>query len=81
MNPWVLAYQGMRTLKWLLWASFVGHSLYFAYDRAPHLNAFGHLTPATEYIMFGLPLAAMLAGFLELMLRDRAHPTKILSQR
>jgi surfactin synthase thioesterase subunit len=81
MSPWVLAYQGMRTLKWLLWASFVGHSLYFMYDRAPHLTPFGHLTDATAFAMFGLSMGAVVAGFLELMLRDRAHPTKILSKR
>jgi hypothetical protein len=81
MNAWVLAYQLMRALKWLLWASFVGHSLYFMYDRAPHLTQFGHLTNATAFAMFGLSLAAVIAGLLELMLRDYAHPTKVLSQR
>jgi hypothetical protein len=81
MNGWVLAYQFVRALKWLLWASFVGHSLYFMYDRAPHLTQFGHLTNPTAFAMFGLSLGAIGAGLLELMLRDKAHPTKVLSQR
>jgi hypothetical protein len=77
---WLLAYQFMRALKWLLWASFVGHSLYFMYDRAPHLTQFGHLTNATAFAMFGLSMAAVIAGLLELMLRDKAYPSKALSR-
>jgi hypothetical protein len=78
---WLVAYQFMRVLKWLLWASFVGHSLYFVYDRTPHLTQFGHLTNGTAFAMFGLSMAAVIAGLLELMLRDKAHPSKALSQR
>jgi hypothetical protein len=33
---------------------------------------FGHLTYATEAFIFGLPLAAVLMGFFELMMRERA---------
>jgi hypothetical protein len=71
---WLAAYQFMRALKWLLWAGFVGHSLYFVYDRAPHLTQFGHLTNATAFLMFGLSMAAVVAGLFELMCRDRAYP-------
>ena len=78
---WLVAYQFMRALKWLLWASFIGHSLYFMYDRAPHLTQFGHLTNATAFAMFGLSMAAVIAGLLELMLRDKAYPSEALSQR
>jgi hypothetical protein len=70
----VAAYQLMRILRWLLWIGFVGHSLYFVYDRAPHLTQFGHLTMGTELAMFGLALGGILAGLLELMLRDWAYP-------
>ena len=51
-----VAHQLMRALKWGLWIAFVAFSLYFVYDRAPHLDQFGHLTLSSE-IMFGLPLA------------------------
>jgi hypothetical protein len=78
---WVTGYQCMRILKWLLWAGFAGHSLYFAYDRAPHLTKFGHLTNATAFLMFGLSLGAVVTGLLELMLRDRAYPSRRLDQR
>jgi hypothetical protein len=70
---WIAAYQFMRLMKWLLWIGFVGHSLYFMYDNTPHLDSFGHLTVKTELVMFGLPLAAVIAGLLPLMFRDRAY--------
>ena len=70
---WVAAYQCMRLLKWLLWSGFVGYSLFFMYDRAPHLTSFGHLTLNAELFMLGLPLAAVIAGLFQLMLRDRAY--------
>jgi hypothetical protein len=81
MNAWILAYQFMRALKWLLFASFVGQSLYYVYDPRPHLDQFGHLTLATELGMFGLPLAATAAGLFELMFRDKAYPDRILARR
>jgi hypothetical protein len=71
----------MRALRWLSLAGFFGFSLYFVLDRAPHLTQFGHLTLKADFIMFGLPLAAVVAGLFELMLRDKAYPTNVLSQR
>jgi len=72
----VAAYQLMRILRWLLWIGFVGHSLYFVYNRAPHLTQFGHLTLRTEITMFGLALGGIFAGLLELMMRDYAYPAR-----
>jgi polyferredoxin len=68
---WGAAYQLMRALKWLLWAGFLGYSLYFVLNPAPHLTQFGHLTLQADIAMFGLPLAAVAAGLFELMFRDR----------
>jgi hypothetical protein len=42
-------------------------------DRAPHLTSFGHLTLTAELFMLGLPLAAVIAGLFQLMLRDSAY--------
>jgi hypothetical protein len=70
----ILAYQLVRALKWLIWLGFVGYSLYFIQDRSPHLNQFGHLTISTEMMMFGLPLAAIVVGMLQLCLWDLAYP-------
>ena len=74
MNAWVAARQFARIVKWLLWAGFLGYSLYFVSDRAPHLNQFGNLSGRTELILFGLPILAVVAGLLELMFREKATP-------
>jgi hypothetical protein len=63
----------MRIVRWGLWIGFLVYSAYFVFDRAPHLTQFGHLKLYAEIFMFGLPLGAVTAGFLELMFRDRAH--------
>ena len=65
------AWQATRILRWALWLGFIGYSLYFISNRAPHLTQFGHLKHSAEIFMFGLPLAAVAAGFLELALGGR----------
>jgi hypothetical protein len=46
-----------------------------------HLDQFGHLTYRTEAFMFGLPLAAIFMGFIEMMMRERAGlPTPTFSR-
>jgi hypothetical protein len=32
----------LRTLRWLLWAAFLGFSLMFWLDRPSYVNQFGH---------------------------------------
>jgi hypothetical protein len=71
---WIAAYQTIRVLKWLLRLGFLGLSLHYVLNRAPYIDQFGQLTLTADVIMFGLPLAAMAAGLLELMLRDRVYP-------
>jgi cbb3-type cytochrome oxidase subunit 1 len=71
MNGCVVAWKSARILRWAFWLSTIGYSLYFVSDRGPHLNQFGHLNHITEFLMFGLPAAAVIAGFLELMFRER----------
>ena len=61
-----------RALRWLTWLVFLGWSIYFWIDRAPHLNSFGHLLRYNEAIWFGSGCAAVFMGFLELMARERA---------
>jgi hypothetical protein len=77
---WVAVYQFLRLVKWLLWASVVGYSLYFLSDPTPHLGRLGHLATSTEFLMFGLPMAAVIAGIFELMVRDRAYPRLVLDR-
>jgi hypothetical protein len=61
-----------RYARWLLWLAALGYAIEFLLHRADHLNSFGNLLLTTEFWMFFLPLAAILAGCLELMMRDRA---------
>jgi hypothetical protein len=44
IEAWIAARQFARIMKWLLWASFLGFSLYVMYNRAHHINHFGHPT-------------------------------------
>ena len=66
-----VAWKAMRIVRWALWLGFVGYCLYFVSNRAPHLTQFGHLKHSAEIFMFGLPLAAVFAGFMELALGGR----------
>jgi hypothetical protein len=61
-----------RSLRWLLWLGFIAYSGEFVAHQPNHMNEFGNLLPTTEALMFGLPLAAVVAGLFELMMRDRA---------
>lgn len=72
MNSKIAAWRFCRAMRWLAWIVFFGWSAYFAWDKAPHLNSFGHPLLYTEAAFFGLGIAAIFIGFLELMMRDRA---------
>jgi hypothetical protein len=72
MNPAIACWLFFRLVRWMAWATLLGFSFYFVQDRAPHLTSFGHLLHSTEMIMFGSGLVAVFAGFLELMMRERA---------
>jgi hypothetical protein len=61
-----------RVLRWILWLSAIAYYVEFTLHRHGHLNQFGHLLHTTEFWMFGLPVAAIFAGFFELMMRERS---------
>jgi len=72
MGPWTrIAWVTFRVVRWALWGVTAAYYLHFFMYRENHLNAFGHLLTTTELWMFGLPLASVFAGFLELMMRNR----------
>ncbi len=60
-----------RCLRWLLWIATAAYYTEFFVYRSDHLDSFGHLLTTTEFWMFGLPIAAIFAGFFELMMRER----------
>ena len=61
-----------RIARWALWFATVVYYCLFLADTDSHLDQFGHLTYRTEAFMFGLPLAAIFMGFIEMMMRERA---------
>jgi len=62
----------LRLLRWLLWAAFLGFCLMFWLDRPSYVNQFGHLLMWVEAVMFGLPVAAVFVGFMEMVMREKA---------
>ena len=72
MNPAVMTWLAFRLARWLLWIGFLGCGLHYLMYPESHLDQFGHLNLRTEIAMFGLGIAAVFAGFLELMMRERA---------
>jgi hypothetical protein len=67
----------LRTLRWLLWAAFLGFSLMFWLDRPSYVNQFGHLLMWVEAVMFGLPVAAVFVGFMEMVTREKAGIVRV----
>jgi hypothetical protein len=61
-----------RVLRCGFWLATAVYYFMFARSQADYLTPFGHLMTRTELWMFGLPLAAVFLGFMELMMRERA---------
>jgi hypothetical protein len=72
MNPALMTWLTLRILRWLLWLGFLAYGLHYLIYPEGHLDQFGHLRLSTEVALFGLGTAAVFAGFLELMMRERA---------
>jgi hypothetical protein len=72
MNAAVSVWLFFRVLRWASWLAFLAVGGIYLSDPLAHLNSFGHLTPAMEFAMFGTGLAAMAAGLIEMMMRERA---------
>ena len=71
MSAWLVAWRVARILRWAFWLGFLGFCLYFISDRTPHFSPLGQLAHHAEAFLFGLPLAAVIAGFMELLCRER----------
>jgi hypothetical protein len=71
MSVPVAAWLFFRCLRWLLWIATAAYYTEFYVHRSDYLNSFGHISPATEFWMFALPVAAIFAGFFELMMREK----------
>ncbi len=73
MNAAIVTWLILRISRWLLWVALFALSIHFNAYPESHLDAYGHLLLTTELTMFGLAEAAVFAGFLELMMRERAR--------
>jgi hypothetical protein len=62
----------LRVSRWALWLAFLGYCFYVYAFREGQYNQFGHLPFSTELTIFGLATAAVFAGLLEMMMRERA---------
>ena len=81
MNAWFVAWQAARILRWAFWLALLAYSVYFVSDRTPHFNSFGQLRLHAEAVLFGLPLSAVVAGFMELLCRGRVSGDMAPAQR
>jgi hypothetical protein len=72
MRPVFTAWLAFRALRWIGWLGFLGYSIAFFVNPQSHFDSFGQLHHTTEAAMFGFSLVAIFAGFLELMMRERA---------
>ena len=62
----------LRISRWLLWLGFFAYCFYVNYFWADLVNQFGHLPFYVEVLIFGLANAAVFAGLLEMMMREKA---------
>jgi hypothetical protein len=72
MNVGKATWQLLRVSRWALWLAFLGYCFYVYAFREGQYNQFGHLPISTELTIFGLATAAVFAGLLEMMMRERA---------
>jgi hypothetical protein len=72
MNVGKATWQLLRVSRWALWLAFLGYCFYVYAFREGQYNQFGHLPFSTELTIFGLATAAVFAGLLEMMMRERA---------
>jgi hypothetical protein len=72
----MIGLMALRSLRWALWLTYLGYSVYFVLHRTIFFNSLGHLLPSSELVLFGLPGAAVFVGFMELMLREKLGISK-----
>lgn len=70
-NTGFAVWMALRIVRWASWIAFLAYSLAVVLNRPVYLNRFGTLLLSTEAWLYGLPLVAIAAGFLELMMRER----------
>jgi hypothetical protein len=72
MGAAAVTWKLLRVSRWALWLAFLGYCFYVHVFREGQYNQFGHLPFSTEITIFGLGIAAVFAGLLEMMMREQA---------
>lgn len=72
MKPAFVAWMALRLARWACWIGFLVYAFATTLDRPAYLSKFGQPLHTTEAWLFGLVFAAATAGFLELMMREKA---------
>jgi hypothetical protein len=72
MNAAAMTWKLLRVARWALWIAFFGYGFYVHAYHEALVNQFGHLSLGIETTIFGLANAAVFAGLLEMMMRERA---------
>jgi hypothetical protein len=72
MSAAAVTWRLLRISRWALWLAFLGYCFYLHVFREGQYNQFGHLPIASELTIFGLGVAAVFAGLLEMMMREQA---------
>ena len=72
-NAALVTWLVLRISRWLFWLGFFAYCFYVQTFREDLVNQFGHFPFDIELTIFGLANAAVFAGLLELMMRERAR--------
>ena len=67
-----VAWLVLRATRWLCYIGLLAYAFATTLDRPSYLNDFGLPLHSTEAWFFGLGVGAIFAGFLELMMREKA---------
>jgi hypothetical protein len=67
----------LRATRWLCYIGLLAYAYAVTLDRPSFVNYFGHPLLSTEAWLFGLGMGALFAGFLELMMREKAGIAKV----
>jgi hypothetical protein len=71
---WKVLLQIARAFTWLLWAAFIGFGIHFISNRAPASELHGVISNRVLQLMFVLPVAAVVIGFIQLLIvKERIH--------
>ncbi len=72
MNVMFATWLFFRALRWAFWIAFLGYCFFVFVNKETQVNSYGHLPLETETLIYALGLGTVFAGFLELMMREKA---------